>query len=147
MVRPRMQTPREEANVLKPILVFLVLLSAGSMLRPTATQAPAAMPADAKELVNPVKATPASQAQAKKMYGYDCVICHGEKGDGKGEIAADQKPPLKDWTDPAALKDMTDGELFYIVKNGKGTMTGEGDRLKTDEMWNMVIYVRSFAKK
>jgi mono/diheme cytochrome c family protein len=142
-----MQTPREEANLLKPIFVFLVLLSAGSMLRPTATQAPAAIPADAKELVNPVKATPASQVQAKKMYGYDCAICHGEKGDGKGEIAAEQKPPLKDWTDPAALKDITDGELFYVIKNGKGTMTGEGDRLKPDEMWNMVVYVRTFAKK
>ena len=133
--------------MLRPILVFLLLLSAGSMQQPAAAPAQAGVPADAKEMVNPVKATPASQAQAKKMYGYDCAICHGEKGDGKGEIAADQKPPLKDWTDPAALKDTTDGELFYIVKNGKGTMTGEGDRLKTDDMWNMVIYVRSFAKK
>ena len=133
--------------MLRPILVFLLLLSAGSMQQPAAAPAQAGVPADAKEMVNPVKATPASQAQAKKMYGYDCAICHGEKGDGKGEIAADQKPPLKDWTDPAVLKDTTDGELFYIVKNGKGTMTGEGDRLKTDDMWNMVIYVRSFAKK
>jgi mono/diheme cytochrome c family protein len=134
--------------VLKPMLVLLVLLSPGASLQPITMQAPAAaIPADAKQMENPVKATPASQAQAKKMYGYDCVICHGEKGDGKGEIAADQKPPLKDWTDPAALKDMTDGELFYIIKNGKGNMTGEGDRLKTDELWNMVIYVRLFAKK
>jgi mono/diheme cytochrome c family protein len=133
--------------VLKPMLVLLVLLSPGTSLQPITTQAPAAIPADAKQMENPVKATPASLAQAKKMYGYDCAICHGEKGDGKGEIAADQKPPLKDWTDPAALKDMTDGELFYVIKNGKGNMTGEGDRLKTDDTWNMVIYVRSFAKK
>ena len=117
------------------------------MQQPAAAPAQAGVPADAKEMVNPVKATPASQAQSKKMYGYDCAICHGDKGDGKGEIAAEQKPPLKDWTDPAALKDMTDGELFYIIKNGKGNMTGEGDRLKTDDVWNMVIYVRSFAKR
>ena len=117
------------------------------MQQPAAATAQADVPADAKAMVNPVKATPASLAQAKKLYGYDCAICHGEKGDGKGEIAADQKPPLKDWTDPAALKDTTDGELFYYIKNGKGTMTGEGDRLKPDDTWNMVIYVRSFAKK
>jgi mono/diheme cytochrome c family protein len=129
------------------MIVLLVLLFSGTLAQSVATQAPAGVPADAKEMVNPVKATPASQAQAKKMYGYDCSICHGEKGDGKGEIAADQKPPLRDWTDPATLKDMTDGELFYIIKNGKGTMTGEGERLKTDDMWNMVIYVRTFAKK
>jgi mono/diheme cytochrome c family protein len=122
---------------------------------PVAATAPAAaaaaatptMPADAKTLANPVKATPASQGQAKKMYGYDCAVCHGETGNGKGDLAADMKPPLKDYTDPAALKDLSDGELFYIIKNGKGQMTGEGDRLNTDGTWNMVILVRSFAKK
>jgi mono/diheme cytochrome c family protein len=36
--------------------------------------------------------------------------------------------------------------LFYIIKNGKGEMTGEGDRLKPDELWNLVNYVRSFSK-
>ena len=57
------------------------------------------------------------------------------------------KPPLKDYTDPAALKDITDGEMFYIIKNGKGQMPPEGDRLKPDAAWNMVILVRSFSKK
>ncbi len=42
---------------------------------------------------------------------------------------------------------MTDGEIFYIIKNGKGSMTGEGERLKADDLWNMVVLVRSFAKK
>ena len=81
------------------------------------------------------------------MYGYDCAICHGATGNGKGDIAGEMKPSLKDYTDPAALKDMTDGELFYIIKNGKGQMPPEGDRAKPDDMWNMVILVRSFAKK
>ena len=133
--------------MLKPNFVLLVLISTGWMQQPAAPPAQAGVPADAKAMANPVKATPASLAQAKKMYGYDCAICHGEKGDGKGEIAAEQKPPLKDWTDPASLKDMTDGEIFYIIKNGKGTMTGEGARLKDDDVWNMVIMVRSYAKK
>jgi mono/diheme cytochrome c family protein len=73
-------------------------------------------------------------------------MCHGKDGDGKGDLAADMKVKLLDYTDPAALKDKTDGELFYIIKNGKGEMTGEGDRLKPDEMWNLVNYVRSFSK-
>jgi mono/diheme cytochrome c family protein len=54
---------------------------------------------------------------------------------------------LKDYTDPAALKDVSDGEIFYIIKNGKGQMSGEGDRAKPDDIWNLVIYVRSLAKK
>jgi mono/diheme cytochrome c family protein len=98
-------------------------------------------------MVNPVKPTPESQAHAKKMYGYDCAMCHGANGNGKGDLAGDMKPPLKDYTDPAALKDLTDGELFYVIKNGKGQMPSEGDRGKDDDIWNMVILVRSFSKK
>jgi mono/diheme cytochrome c family protein len=105
------------------------------------------MPADAKTLVNPVKPTAESQAQAKKMYGYDCALCHGESGNGKGDLAADIKPPLKDYTDPAALKDLTDGEIFYIIKNGHKDMPPEGQRVKTEQNWDLVNYVRSLAKK
>jgi len=143
--------------MLKPLFVLPALLlfvpspqqpasAPAAAAAKTAAAAPA-MPADAKTLVNPVKPTSESLAQAKKMYGYDCAVCHGENGNGKGDLAADIKPPLKDYTDPAALKDLTDGEIFYIIKDGKGQMTGEGDRMKPDGIWNMVILVRSFAKK
>jgi mono/diheme cytochrome c family protein len=130
--------------VLRPMYVVLSLLLSPLLQQPAP---PAVMPADAANVVNPVKPTAVSQARAKKVYGYDCAVCHGEKGDGKGDLAAEQKPPLKDWTDPAALKDMTDGEIFYIITNGKGTMSGEGARSKPEDTWNLVIYVRSFAKK
>jgi mono/diheme cytochrome c family protein len=143
--------------MLKPVLVLFALVSfSPSPQQPAATPTPAAsatqaasgnIPADAARMVNPVKPTAESQVHAKKMYGYDCAICHGATGNGKGDIAGEMKPPLKDYTDPAALKDMTDGELFYIIKNGKGQMPPEGDRAKPDDLWNMVILVRSFAKK
>ena len=109
--------------------------------------AKSAIPADATKLTNPVKPTAASTAQAKKTYGYDCAMCHGSDGDGKGDLAVDMKLKLLDYRDPAGLKDKTDGELFYIIKNGLGEMPSEGDRGKTDEIWNLVIYIRSFAKK
>jgi mono/diheme cytochrome c family protein len=132
--------------VLKPIFALLALFVA--FLSPQSPPAaPAPIPPEAAAMVNPVKPTPASQAFAKKMYGYDCAMCHGVNGDGKGDLTADFKTPLKDFTDPASLKDRTDGELFYIIQNGRGTMQGEGERLKTDAVWNMVLLVRGFAKK
>jgi mono/diheme cytochrome c family protein len=152
--------------MLKPLFILPALLilsispqqptsAPATAAAPVAATAPASaaaaptptIPADASHLANPVKPTAESQAQAKKMYGYDCAVCHGENGNGKGDLAADMKPPLKDYTDPAALKGLSDGEIFYIIKDGKGQMTGEGARLNTDGVWNMVILVRSFAKK
>ena len=117
----------------------------------SAAQDPAAsewkVPPEAAKQVNPVKPTAASLAHAKKLYGFDCAMCHGTKGDGQGDLAADMKLSLKDWRDPAALKDMSDGELNYIITKGKGKMPAGADQMKPDEIWNMVSYVRSFAGK
>jgi mono/diheme cytochrome c family protein len=112
-----------------------------------AKPAPFVVPPAIAAQTNPVHPTEAGMAQVRKIYGYDCAMCHGANGDGKGDMAADLKTPMKNYQDPTALKGMTDGELFYIIQKGKGEMPGEGDRAKTDEMWNMVTLVRSFAKK
>jgi mono/diheme cytochrome c family protein len=94
---------------------------------------------------NPVKATPESIAQGKKIYSYDCAQCHGVTGDGKTDVGKTAKMP--DFSDPAALKERTDGEIYYVIKNGRGDMPLEGDRVKPDELWDLVNYVRSLAKE
>jgi mono/diheme cytochrome c family protein len=134
--------------MLKPLIALSAFLFFGPQ-QPTAPQTPpaAAIPAEAAATPNPVHATPESLARARKMYGYDCALCHGVNGNGKGDLAGEMKPPLKDYTDPTALSGLSDGALFYIIKNGQGQMPGEGDRAKPAEIWNMVILVRSFAKK
>ena len=102
---------------------------------------------DASKLVNPVKPTPESIAQGKKAYGFDCAMCHGKEGAGDGDLAESMHLKLKDYREPAALKDMTDGDIYAIIANGKGKMTGEEQRLKPEQVWNVVNYVRSLAKK
>jgi mono/diheme cytochrome c family protein len=137
------------ARMLRPLFFAFpsLLLLALSFQQPAVSPAPSVIPAEAARMINPVKPTLESQTHVKKMYGYECAMCHGENGNGKGDLVGDMKLTLKDYTDPAALKDLTDGQIFYIIKNGKGQMPGEGDRAKTEDIWNMVIFVRSFAKK
>jgi cytochrome c553 len=77
-----------------------------------------AIPAEADKQANPVKSSPESLARAKKWCTVDCAMCHGKDGAGKTDMAADMKLRLADFTDPNSLKDRTDGELFYIIKNG-----------------------------
>ncbi|PYU51043.1 MAG: hypothetical protein DMG48_10900 [Acidobacteria bacterium] len=96
---------------------------------------------------NPVASTPEGLAEVRKLYGYNCAMCHGKTGDGKGDLAADMKLELRDWRDANTLEKVTDGELFWIISNGKGKMPGEGDRTKERVRWNFVNLVRSFAKK
>ena len=130
------------------LLASALIVLASSPQQSAPAPAPTVIPAEAARMVNPFKPTPESLAHAKKIYGYDCAMCHGANGDGKGDVVADLKLKMKDYTDPAALKDLTDGELFYITRNGKGQMPPEEvARAKDEDVWNMVVLVRSFAKK
>jgi mono/diheme cytochrome c family protein len=139
--------------VFKATLVLLGLLSLGLLLSaqqtPSTQSAPAAaaIPAEAAKQPNPVKSSPESLARARKWWGMDCAMCHGKDGNGKGETASDMKLAMADFTDPATLKARTDGELFYVIKNGNNDMPPEGDRVKVQENWDLVNYVRSLAKK
>lgn len=114
---------------------------------PQKPSAYAAIPAEAARQTNPVKSSPESLARAKKWWTLDCAMCHGKEGDGKGELAQDMKLQIVDFTDPATLKDHTDGEIFWVIKNGLQDMPPEGPRVKLEENWDLVNYVRSLAKK
>jgi mono/diheme cytochrome c family protein len=96
---------------------------------------------------NPIKPTESSIAEGKKLYGYQCAMCHGEDGTGKSELAESMKLAMKDYTKPESLKDFTDGALFYVLEKGKGKMPGQEGRMKADQKWNLINFVRTFAKK
>ena len=141
--------------MLKPFLILSALVLYGvSAPAPQAPQQPASAPAaadgkiplEAVNQVNPVKASAESLSRAKKVYGYECAACHGDDGGGAGDLAKNMKSKMADFRDPTSLKGRTDGELFYIIKNGKGEMEGEGPRLKPEDTWNLVNYLRSFSK-
>ena len=129
--------------------IFLFASSLFAQQAPAAQKADpyAGIPVEAAKQANPVKSTTESLAKGKKWWGLDCAMCHGEDGNGKGETAHDMKLTIKDFTDPDTLKDHTDGELFYVIKNGHQDMPPEGPRVKTEENWDLVNYVRSLAKK
>jgi mono/diheme cytochrome c family protein len=136
------------------LLVMFLLLAAPAFSqdkpkdeKPTPNITVAPVPQDAARQGNPVKPTAESLARGKKRWTLDCAMCHGDSGDGKGDLAKDMGFKLKDFSNPAALKDRTDGEIFFIIKSGHGDMPPEGDRVKTDDLWDLVNYLRSLSKK
>ena len=96
---------------------------------------------------NPVKPTPEGLAAARKMFGYDCAMCHGESGNGKGELVESMSLKMKDWHDASVLTGLSDGDIYDLIVKGKDKMVGEGDRLAPAKVWGLVHYVRSFQKK
>jgi mono/diheme cytochrome c family protein len=96
---------------------------------------------------NPVKTSPTSLSSGKKKYGQDCAMCHGKEGAGDGDLAEDMHLKLRDLRDAETLKNLSDGDIYSLINNGKGKMMGEEGRLKPDEIWDIVNFVRSLPKK
>jgi hypothetical protein len=96
---------------------------------------------------NPVKSSLAVIEEAGRFYRYDCEMCHGADGSGKGDLTQDMKLDTHDWRTGNVIEKMTDFEIFTIITKGKGKMVPEGERVKADIRWSLVHYVRLLARK
>jgi cytochrome c5 len=129
---------------------ILTAKQTGTQEKPKESQAATSdskIPQEEAARKNPVPPTPEGLAEARRFYKYQCTMCHGENGDGKGDLVETMKLKMNDWRNASSMEGRTDGELFYILTNGRGAMVGEGDRTKEVIRWNLINLVRSFSKK
>lgn len=102
---------------------------------------------EAAKLTSPVTADLTSLAAGKKLYDVRCASCHGPTGKGDGKEGELLNPKPADFTDAIWLHGSTDGEIFTVIRNGsKQTgMAAFGSRMTSEEIWNLVNYVRSLG--
>jgi mono/diheme cytochrome c family protein len=127
--------------------VIALLWAAQGVIPPPKVVSDYKIPPEEVKRENPVKPTAASVAAGKRTFATQCAMCHGTEGDGKGDLAGTLELKLRDYRKPEALKDVTDGEMFYILTSGKGKMPGQEDRMKPEQKWNLVNFIRSLSKK
>jgi len=107
----------------------------------------------ARTWTNPIPATEESIEKGKTLFHGKafCVTCHGKDGKGLGgdiEPGTLKGPLPRNFTDKEWQVARTDGELFWILKNGsKGTAMAPFIPLilTEEEAWQVLRYVRSFA--
>lgn len=83
----------------------------------------------------------------KTAHPVACVMCHGEQGDGKGLMGAALVPTPRNFTCGVMMREISDGQLFWIIKNGSpgtGMMAFSG--LPDEQVWQLITYIRSLAK-
>jgi mono/diheme cytochrome c family protein len=95
---------------------------------------------------NPVAANEPSIAAGQKIYLKRCVACHGRTGNGDGPDAADLGIHPAKLSDPA-VREETDGALFWKISVGKKPMPNYGTRLSPSDRWNVINYLRSLTKR
>lgn len=97
-------------------------------------------------LANPVPAdTPAyDEAKAKELYTIYCAICHGDKGDGKGNLAKREKfAGVPDYKTRA----ITVGSVYHVETYGINMMGSYANQLSQAERWQVAQYVMELKSK
>jgi mono/diheme cytochrome c family protein len=90
--------------------------------------------------------TAASLARGGARYAIYCLPCHGEQGNGDGEVVRrgfPAPPPLAS----AALSDASDQRLHDAILQGIGTMYPFADRVSVADAWSIVAYVRRLQQQ
>lgn len=104
--------------------------------------------AEGKAMKNPVPANAASIAAGKALYDRNCRFCHGNDATGNGQMAPKDTHP-SNLIDDTWDRGSTDGEIFLVIKKGAGPkldMKGYEGKLKDEQIWQVVNYVRSLHK-
>ena len=103
------------------------------------------VPEEAKQLTNPLQPSEAALNSARPAYRDKCAHCHGDTGKGDGRDADRYDPKPADLSDPKLMSNVTDGELFYKISEGKKPMPVFKTRLTEEQRWQLVLLIRSFA--
>ena len=78
---------------------------------------------------------------AKTLFNNNCSHCHGESGDGNGKMMVNET--YAGVPDYANLTELSDGQMFYSIYYGKGSMGSHRSIINKKEIWTLVHYIRS----
>jgi mono/diheme cytochrome c family protein len=85
------------------------------------------------------------QTSGELLYKRDCVVCHGERGNGATWARNSLNPPPRDFTAPAIRRELTREHMLHAVANGRpGTaMMSFSGQMSPQEIDAVVEYVRA----
>ena len=104
-------------------------------------------------MTNPLDPTQKNLRAGETLFKIDarptaCKVCHGFGGDGLGIIFERLQPKPRNFTCYYTMEDLSDGQIYWIIKNGSpGTPMPSFGALSDKQVWQLVLYIRQFAKK
>jgi mono/diheme cytochrome c family protein len=99
---------------------------------------------------SPTGFTVRSIAQGRALYAQHCVACHGADGRGRGAAADARAMSPPNLAGPLLWR-RADGDLLWHVmrgmraRDGAPTMPGFGDRLRDEEAWALIDFMKAQA--
>jgi hypothetical protein len=95
---------------------------------------------------NPVTVDEALLARGAERYRIYCQPCHDARGDGRGILFQRANVPTASLHQEKVLK-YADGELFDIITNGRGLMSGYRWPIPPADRWAIIAHVRDLERQ
>lgn len=94
----------------------------------------------------PVQVTQELVQTGQERYAIFCTVCHGATGEGNGQATVYQFPkPPSLLSDQA--KGLSNANIFKIIRDGQEVMFPYGYRVKAEERWAVIAYIRAMQLK
>ena len=92
--------------------------------------------------LNPLTLNAALLARGQQRFTINCSPCHGQLGDGNGVTKKYGMAVVANLHDKRIVT-MGDGELFYVISNGRNLMQSYASQVDIQDRWAIVAYVRA----
>jgi high-affinity iron transporter len=87
-------------------------------------------------------------ANGERLFGENCVSCHGTLGKGDGPSADTLNPKPRDFTDPEHLQTYAPHQFFQAISFGvEGTaMPAFAEAFTNEELWDLAFYLMTLRR-
>ncbi len=95
----------------------------------------------------PIEVSMDAIKEGQEIYNIYCAICHGASGNGEG-VVKNQRYGFGTIANllQAQYVERTDGDIFNTITNGKNTMGSYGSKIRVEDRWKVVMYLRALQR-
>lgn len=92
---------------------------------------------------NPLPITATLLKRGQQRFTISCSPCHGQLADGNGITKKIGAMAVVANLHDRRIVEMTDGELFYVITNGRNLMGAYGPNVPVEDRWAIIAYLRA----
>ena len=98
------------------------------------------VPADQKDIKNPLEYNLANVKKGKELFYQNCKSCHGDPG--KNNVLPLVPPPVDIASEK--MQKNTEGEIYYKISTGRAGMPQFKATISDDDKWRIVNFIMNF---
>jgi len=93
----------------------------------------------------PIRIDREKMERGRERFNINCAVCHGPTGSGNGITTEYGLVGVANFNTDR-IRQMSDGQIFYTITNGKGLMKGYGAQIAPEDRWAVVAYLRALQR-